>query len=187
MKSHSGGDCPSAIRGWCAAISIFSFGICSLQSANAMSRLFDGDARVWMQGSTLCFGGAAFKSPGLFFPRTLQVDERQVAVHYIEVAREPYEPFWSAASGEANQGVPLRSDTCFAYGRAIPGFSEKTPARPLQPGMYNVTVGGRDSAGDGARATFMKTFCLQSRDDELVVVDAGYNEKAGRWLCKAPQ
>lgn len=153
-------------------------------SAWGMSRLFDGDARVWVQGRTLCFGGAAFKSPGLFFNRTLKVDERQVAVYSIDVAREPYEPFWSSASLEPAQGVPLRGDTCFAYGRAIPGFSEKVPARALEPGLYNVTVGGHDSAGDGARATFMKTFCLASRGDGLAVVEAGYDEKAGRWLCK---
>lgn len=156
-------------------------------SAWGMSRLFDGDANVWMQGRTLCFGGAAFKSPGLFFNRTLKVDERQVAVHYIEVSREPYEPFWSSASIEPTQGVPLRSDTCFAYGQAIPGFTEKTPARPLEPGLYSVTVGGHDSRGDGARATFMKTFCLESRGDGLAVIDAGFDEGAGRWLCKPAQ
>ncbi|MDN6855504.1 hypothetical protein QO207_02790 [Pseudomonas sp. CAN2814] len=156
-------------------------------SASGMSRLFDGDARVWVEGRTLCFGGAAFKSPGLFFNRTLQVDERQVAVYSIEVAREPYEPFWSAASAEPMQGVPLRSDTCFAYGRAIPGFREKTPARSLEPGLYNVTLGGRDSSGDGQRATFMKTFCLEARGDGVAVLDAGYDEKAGRWVCKTAQ
>ncbi|MDH1012148.1 hypothetical protein N5J43_26145 [Pseudomonas nicosulfuronedens] len=156
-------------------------------SAWGMSRLFDGDANVWMQDRTLCFGGAAFKSPGLFFNRTLQVDERQVAVQYIEVSREPYEPFWSSASIEPTQGVPLRSDTCFAYGRAIAGFREKTPARLLEPGLYSVTVGGHDSAGDGQRATFMKTFCLEARGDGLAVIKAGYDEKAGRWRCEPAQ
>lgn len=153
-------------------------------SAWGMSRLFDGDARVWVQGRTLCFGGAAFKSPGLFFNRTLQVDERQVAVYSIDVAREPYEPFWSAVSNEPNRGVALRSDTCLAYGQAIPGFSEKTPARPLQPGLYSVTVGGRDNAGDGARATFMKTFCLEARAGGVAVVEAGYDDRQGRWAYK---
>lgn len=152
-----------------------------------MSRLFDGDANVWMQGETLCFGGAVFKSPGLFFNRTLQVDDRQVAVHSIEVAREPYQPFWSSASLEPAQGVPLRSDTCFVYGQAITGFHEKVPARPLEPGLYNVTIGGRDRVGDGQRATFMRTFCLALGGDGLAVVDAGYDEKAGRWLCKPVQ
>lgn len=156
-------------------------------SAWGMSRLFDGDARVWVQGRTLCFGGAAFKSPGLFFNRTLQVDERQVAVYSIEVAREPYEPFWSSASIEPTLGVPLRSDTCFAYGQAIPGFREKTPARPLQPGLYNITLGGHDSAGDGQRATFMKTFCLEARSAGVAVVDAGFDDRQGRWVCKPSQ
>lgn len=156
-------------------------------SAWGMSRLFDGDARVWVRGRTLCFGGAAFRSPGLFFNRTLQVDERQVAVYSIEVAREPYEPFWSSASIEPTQGVPLRSDTCFAYGQAIPGFHEKTPALPLQPGLYNVTLGGRDSAGNGQRATFMKTFCLQARSNGVAVIDAGYDNRLGRWVCNPPQ
>ena len=159
----------------------------STLSALGMSRLFDGDATVWMQGGALCFGCAAFKSPGLFFPRTLKVDERQVTVHYIEVSREPYEPYWSSSSEGPGRAVPLRSDTCFAYGGAIPGFQEKAPVRPLQPGMYSVTVGGRDSAGDGARATFMKTFCLAARGEGLAVIDAGYDEKAGRWVCKAAQ
>ncbi|QRY80401.1 hypothetical protein JVX91_04580 [Pseudomonas sp. PDNC002] len=148
-----------------------------------MSRLFDGDANVWMQGRTLCFGGAMFKSPGLFFNHTLQVDERQVAVHYIEVAREPYEPFWSSASIEPTQGVPLRGDTCFGYGQAIPGFREKVLARPLEPGLYNATLGGHDSAGDGQRATFMKTFCLVSRGEGLAVAGAAYDEALGRWRC----
>jgi len=152
-----------------------------------MSRLFDGDANVWVRGRTLCFGGAAFKSPGLFFNRTLQVDERQVAVQSIEISREPYEPFWSSVSLEPNQGVPLRSDTCFAYGQAITGFREKVPARPLEPGLYNVTLGGRDSAGDGQRATFMKTFCLEARGTGVAVLDAGYDDKQGRWVCKPPQ
>ncbi|MFJ3264114.1 hypothetical protein ACIPK7_28005 [Pseudomonas sp. NPDC086581] len=156
-------------------------------SASGMSRLFDGDARVWVQGRTLCFGGAAFKSPGLFFNRTLQVDARQVAVYSIEVAREPYEPFWASASIEPTQGVSLRSDTCFAYGQAIPGFREKTPARPLQPGLYNVTLGGHDSAGDGQRATFMKTFCLEARGAGVAVIDAGYDDRQGRWVCKPSQ
>ncbi len=156
-------------------------------SAWGMSRLFDGDATVWMRGATLCFGGAAFKSPGLFFNRTLKVDERQVAVHYIEVSREPYESFWATGSAEPAQGVPLRSDTCFAYGQPIPGFKEKTLARPLTPGMYRVTVGGHDSAGDGARATFMKTFCLESRDGGLALMVAGYDEALGRWVCKPSQ
>ncbi|WP_370600317.1 hypothetical protein [Pseudomonas nitroreducens] len=156
-------------------------------SAWGMSRLFDGDATVWMRGETLCFGGVAFKSPGLFFNRLLKVDDRQVAVHFIELSREPYEPFWSTGSEDPSRGVPLRSDTCFAYGKAIPGFKERTPVRPLAPGMYRVTVGGHDSAGDGARATFMKTFCLASRGKGLAVVDAGYDEKAGRWLCKPVQ
>ncbi|KJJ98786.1 hypothetical protein UB43_19245 [Pseudomonas sp. 21] len=156
-------------------------------SAWGMSRLFDGDARVWVQGRTLCFGGAAFKSPGLFFNRTLQVDERQVTVHAIEVAREPYEPFWSSASIEPTRGVPLHSDTCFAYGQAITGFRQKAPARPLEPGLYNVTLGGRDNAGDGQRATFMKTFCLEARGAGVAVIDAGYDEKQGRWVCNPPQ
>jgi len=156
-------------------------------SAWSMSRLFDGDARVWVEGRRLCFGGTAFKSPGLFFNRTLRVDERQVAVYSIEVAREPYEPFWSSASIEPAQGVPLRSDTCFAYGQAITGFREKVPARALEPGLYNVTLGGHDSAGDGQRATFMKTFCLEARGAGVAVIDAGYDEKQGRWACKPPQ
>ncbi|MFR0688810.1 hypothetical protein ACLUTX_05415 [Enterobacterales bacterium AE_CKDN230030158-1A_HGKHYDSX7] len=156
-------------------------------SAWSMSRLFDGDATVWLQGRALCFGGVAFKSPGLFFNRTLKVDERQVTVRFIEVSREPYEAFWTSASREPMQGVPLRSGTCLAYGQAIPGFSDKVPARPLEPGLYNVTLGGHDSAGDGARATFMKTFCLASRGDGLAVLEAGYDERAGRWLCKPAQ
>lgn len=156
-------------------------------SAWGMSRLFDGDATVWMHGGTLCVGGVAFKSPGLFFNRLLKVDERQVAVHYIEVSREPYEPFWSTGSVEPSHGVPLRSDTCFTYGQPIPGFRDKSPARPLAPGMYSVTVGGHDSAGDGARATFMKTFCLESRGNGLAVIDAGYDEGVGRWVCKTAQ
>lgn len=150
-------------------------------SAWGMSRLFDGDADVWMKDGALCFGGSAFKSPGLFFNRTLKVDRQRVAVHFIEVYREPYEPLWSASS---ESGTPLRSDTCFAYGQAIPGFKVKTPARPLEPGMYSVTLGGHDSAGDGARATFMKTFCLDSKGAGLVVVEAGYDEDLGRWRCK---
>lgn len=153
-------------------------------SVRGMSRLFDGDANVWMQDGTLCFGGSAFKSPGLFFNRTLKVDERQVAVHYIEVAREPYEPFWSSASIEPTQGASLRSNTCFAYGQAIPGFKAKVPARSLEPGMYNVTIGGHDSTGDGARAAFMKTFCLESQGAGLAVVEAGYDSELGRWRCK---
>lgn len=156
-------------------------------SAWGMSRLFDGDARVWMQGRMLCFGGVAFKSPGLFFNRTLKVDERQVTVRYIEVSREPYEPFWSSTSIEPTQGVPLRSDTCFAYGQGIPGFREKVPARPLEPGLYDVTIGGHDSSGEGARATLMKTFCLESRSGGLAVIDAGFDERQGRWVCNPPQ
>lgn len=156
-------------------------------SAWGMSRLFDGDATVGMQGGTLCFGGVAFKSPGLFFNRLLDVDERQVDVHYLEVSREPYEPYWVAAGVDPARGVPLRSDTCFAYGQAIPDFKEKTPARALKPGMYSVTLGGHDNAGDGARATFMKTFCPESRGNGLAVIDAGYDEALGRWRCKPSQ
>ncbi|WP_152227462.1 hypothetical protein [Pseudomonas sp. SCB32] len=156
-------------------------------SAWGMSRLFDGEATVWMRGETLCFGDVAFKSPGLFFNRTLAVDERQVAVHFIEVSREPYESYWATGGVDVARGAPLRSDTCFAYGQAIAGFKEKAPARPLTPGMYSVTVSGHDSAGDGARATFMKTFCLESRADGLAVIDAGYDEKLGRWRCKPSQ
>lgn len=158
-----------------------------LPSAWAMSRLFDGDANVWMRGETLCLGGAAFKSPGLFFNRMLKVDQRQVAVHFIEVSREPYESYWATAGKEPSSGVPMRSDTCFAYGQAIAGFQEKAPARALLPGLYHVTLGGHDSAGDGARATFMKTFCLGSREGRMVVIDAGYDEAQGRWRCKASQ
>jgi len=152
-------------------------------SAWSMSRLFDGDATVRMEGQTLCFGGAAFKSPGLFFNRTLQVDERQVAVSYIEVYRDPYEPLWAAAAEDPTMGTPLHSDTCIAYGQAIPGLKTRHAAQALAPGLYHVTLNGHDSAGDGARATFMKTFCLAARAGGLAVIDAGYDKALGRWRC----
>ncbi|WP_236202009.1 hypothetical protein [Pseudomonas pseudonitroreducens] len=155
----------------------------STLSAWGMSRLFDGDAQVWQRGDTLCFGGKAFKSPGMFFNRLLDVDQRQVAVSYIEVYRDPYETLWAAGAEDPTVGAPLRSDTCFAYGQAIPGFKQTRPAQSLVPGLYHVTLNGRDSAGDGARATFMRTFCLAPRGDRLAVVDAIYDKTLGRWRC----
>ncbi|QKE64843.1 hypothetical protein HNE05_16295 [Aquipseudomonas campi] len=151
-------------------------------SSQAMSRLFDGDANVWIANDRLCFGGTEFKSAGLFFNRTLKVDAGQVVVHAIQVTGAAPGSYWAISAADPEHALPLTGNTCIAYGERIAHFNPSQAAKPLVDGLYSVTLAGSDLKR-GNRATFYKNFCLQHNDSGRRVTAAHYDKSAQQWVC----
>lgn len=163
---------------WLMLVSLCLFSL----NSQAMSRLFDGDAKIWIANDRLCFGGTEFKSAGLFFNRTLKVDTAQVVVHAIQVSGADPAPYWATSTTAPEQALPLTSNTCIAYGERIAHFNPSQAAKPLVDGLYSVTLAGSDLKS-GNRATFYKNFCLQHSNSQLNVKAARYDKSLQQWVC----
>lgn len=148
--------------------------------SQAMSRLYDGEAEVWSTDQALCFGARTFKSAGLFLNRTLRVDRQRVVIHGVEVNGAGPALYWSMSADEPEDGLPINSSTCIAYGQQPGGFASRQRAAPLADGLYSVMLYGSDRKS-GNRARFYKQFCVQRSGDRMAVADAYYDE--GLWRC----
>lgn len=169
---------PTRSPKWLMLVSLCLFSL----NSQAMSRLFDGDAKVWIANDRLCFGGTEFKSAGLFFNRTLKVDAGQVVVHAIQVSGADAGSYWTTSTTAPEHALPLTSNTCIAYGEHIAHFNPSQAAKPLVDGLYSVTLAGSDLKS-GNRATFYKNFCLQHSDSGRRVMAAHYDKSVQQWVC----
>lgn len=157
--------------------------LCSISiPAQAMSRLFDGDAEVWTADDKVCFGGRTFKSSGLFFNRTLRVDSQRVVIHAVEVSAAGATICWSSSAAAVDDALPITSASCIAYGERTGRLLQRHTAKPLVDGLYNVMLDGSDLES-GNRARFYKQFCMRHSDRQTVVTDAQYDEHLQRWSC----
>lgn len=164
-----------------AAVLLGSLCLLSLPG-QAMSRLYDGEAEVWVAQETLCFGGRAFKSPGLFFNRTLGVDRHQVEIHAVEVNGTGASVYWRTGSDDLDDALALTTSTCIAYGEHPAGWHTRHAAIPLAEGLYSVMLNGSDRKS-GNRARFYKQFCVWRSGNHLAVTGAYYDERLQRWNC----
>ncbi|VXB18044.1 conserved exported hypothetical protein [Pseudomonas sp. 8AS] len=169
---------PTPSPKWLMLVSLSLFSL----NSQAMSRLFDGDANVWIANDRLCFGGTEFKSVGLFFNRTLKVDAGQVVVHAIQVTGAGPGSYWAISATDPEHALPITSNTCIAYGERIAHFNPSQAAKPLTDGLYSVMLGGSDLKS-GNRATFYQNFCLQHSDSGRRVTAAHYDKSSQQWVC----
>lgn len=127
------------IRSWGVAIFICCLGLSALQPVNAMSRLFDGDARVWASGMQLCIGVADTYKVGGLFSSTKHVEDNQVRLHAVSVNRNTTEVWLQGLPlGSDESGLRLEPSRCIEYGKLPEDFVAKTPAQPLQPGLHEL-------------------------------------------------
>lgn len=155
-------------------------------AAQAMSRRYDGDAIAWAVGDKLCFGGKSFSVPGFFSNKKVSVDSSDVFIHGIEVFKGERDVFWSVShppdKEKKRSGINLKSTTCIEYSKDISGFSVKSSARPLEEGLYSVSLYGNDRK-TSKRALFFGYFCLKNPGAGLRVQGAVFDEEASRWVC----
>src|SRR5262245_35076052 len=149
-------------------------------SAQATSRHHDGEAKVWASGTHLCVGVADTYEVGGLFSRTKQVKDNQVMLHAVSMSRDMSQ-IWlqSLPPGSDEPGLRMEPGRCIEYGKLPEAFVAKTPAQPLQPGLYELYL----MAGDrkSRRAWFYKRFCLARSGEQWRVSEA--QQARGGWLC----
>jgi hypothetical protein len=170
---------------------------CSI-NAHAISRAYDGDAKVWLENGKLCFGGETFSWPGgIIFRRSASVDEGNVIIYAVGVNQRnalDERPYWHVdarwkyrKSGELvnnADGLPIKSSTCIAYGQTMERFEEITKAKELEEGVYVVYLYGEDLKRE-IRAYFAKHFCLQKDHTGLKLLQSPtYDFELKCWVCK---
>ncbi|WP_152987305.1 hypothetical protein [Pseudomonas sp. TTU2014-080ASC] len=154
--------------------------------AQAMSRHHDGEARVWSQDDKLCLGVApTYKTGGILFSGTAQVNDNDVRLHAISVSAVDKDMWHAYIPPESSaEGVRVTSDTCISYGQSLAGFTTKTPAQPINPGLYSVIL----EAGDqkNRRARFYLKACISLTQNTWAVTPAKFNENetgSSRFYC----
>ncbi|MCU1717818.1 hypothetical protein [Pseudomonas sp. 5P_3.1_Bac2] len=170
-------------------LSLFTvFGLLHISTAaHAMSRHHDGEARIWVKGNDLCLGvDDQYATDGIIFFNRAQVDENQVKLYRIAVSGTD-STLWDyyLPPESMSNGPLLTSSTCLVYGQTISSFITRSPAKPVEAGLYKVMLEAIDHKD--RRAWFYTRVCVSNQQGTWTVTPVKVNKNEtnpNRFYCE---